>query len=40
MREPSFNIYSCFYEENKYLQEFQERPYIMKGEPQLFPSTH
>ena len=40
MKEPNFNIYSCFYEENKYLKEFQERPYIMKGEPQLFPSTH
>ena len=35
MKEPYFSIYPFLYDENKYLQEFKERRYIMNWEPQL-----
>ena len=35
MKERYFNVYPILYEENKNLQEFQERLYIMNREPQV-----
>ena len=35
VKEPYFNIYPFFYEENKYLREFKERRCIMNWESQL-----
>ena len=35
MKEPYVNIYPLLFEVNKYFQEFKERRYIMRWEPQL-----
>ena len=34
-KEPYFNTYPFFNEENKYLWEFKERRYVMNWKPQL-----
>ena len=35
IKQPYFNIYPFLNEQNKYLREFKERPYITNWEPQL-----
>ena len=37
MKKTYLNRYPFLYEENKYLQEFKEKLYIMNWDPQLNP---